>query len=798
MRTDGRSAAFRRQLFRGFSLGYGTTDLAVGPEGPYGLPAEAGTPAKGAAARIGTGRSPAFRRQLSRGFSPGYGATAFVVGPEGPYGLPAEAGTPAKGAAARSGTKRNHGFTLLELIISTTLLLTILGVLGVAVNRAHTIRRDSTRRTRLLYEGRAVLELLSDELQNVVGSNLWLSTANESNDDGSAVPDDRYRSYGSANNAIQFIKSRPLTNNYATATAELPLEEVYYFVYTNGYSRLPGYALYRGSAAQQDAINVSSINRGTTAERYEIDRFDWNDLKVTNIVAGPGTTLLPHSYRGETINIPITTSSLTRFRRWETSSDAWLDVEPEGEDGLTNRVNATVVFTIEYDLVTTNTIWRPESPVVTWPDQPLLTVSTGRQHLVRYNYSERFFDSGLYTNTPALADFANNHVAYYTTLDETDAPVEHELLLAVWTGSWQTATNGVAAVTNTPLLTAWGVTNWSYATLPLEWPYSNLVEIADGVTTNSFGVSADQQYGEFYHAWQLMHQPLPELTNMPWRLGYSLTNDFFFPAPETTNGVPWVPLELNLLEVSEGGGSSSEWAMMSSYGQTALGSSNNLPFVAQTWERNITTTITNEFSSSNLVAIVHEQVTTTVTNWLTTLLPATMIEARHYDYISGSRQRLRGAIRDSDETTWVPVVLQDDFKGAAETIQSLWLKHGKRSGSDYGFKSETLYGLTGVREGEPEAGYSDPRMIIDGVAACYFQPLCFRKVAGVAQLEPWQAGDSEEPVAVDIYLELIDPAVGRRAANIGDETKRKSFVERHVLRLTKRVLLQTHNRWRAP
>ena len=94
---------------------------------------------------------------------------------------------------------------------------------------------------------------------------------------------------------------------------------------------------------------------------------------------------------------------------------------------------------------------------------------------------------------------------------------------------------------------------------------------------------------------------------------------------------------------------------------------------------------------------------------------------------------------------------------------------------------------------------TDPQLLLDGLAACYFQPLAFKTDQnGESSLEVWEPGEEEPPVCIDIYLELIDPAIGRRAATMPDADTRHSFVRRQVVRLTKRVPLQTHNRWRAP
>ena len=89
-----------------------------------------------------------------------------------------------------SAPRRARGFTLLELVISCTILVTVFAFAATALTRVHRLRVESEAQTRLMTEGRALLDDLATQLAYVAGTNLWLETApsaNEGGDDGGAT-----------------------------------------------------------------------------------------------------------------------------------------------------------------------------------------------------------------------------------------------------------------------------------------------------------------------------------------------------------------------------------------------------------------------------------------------------------------------------------------------------------------------------------------------------------------------------------------------------------------------------------
>ena len=696
-----------------------------------------------------------------------------------------------------------RGFTLLELLISCALLLAILGILATTINRAHQIRQEATRRTTLLTQGRAVLDFIANDLQSIIATNLDI------------IGEQGYRDYPAFTNTLHFTKTITLADtDPGSATNALPAERVRYFVATNDYpAPFQGYALYRQTGAWSNRAGTASAVVGQRAEMDETT--SGGSYTVTNIVAGPGTTRLPPAMAGETILVPVNSSSTSRVYDWDTSTAAWLDVVPADDAGLTNQINATVVFTASYAHLSTNIIERPPTNTVVWPDAPVTTVSTGCQFLVQQTVAGIAFAAGEYTNTLTSTSFGardwirltGTNVQQVVSTNELTAAVEtnqvttvwtNDLSLASWTGCWVTVQSDLPSVTTTPVRVAWATTNLPALFFNNYWTW---VDSPD--TTNRLDALADRQMNETLHAWQLAVDPVVDLTNFPWRLSFALTNTFVFPPPGASNNVPpipAIPLELDAVEVIEGAGNSSDWATLSRTWQTATGTMPVPPFQSQTRHQQTMTSITNHITGTNMISVILETTTLVITNRLTAWVPAGVIATNRYAYETTTRD---GDWIESDrdtDTTWVPVVLQNDFEGADVEIHSLWLDASERAGHTFDYKFGDIHDLVGERAGDDdkEPPMTDPRLLLDGVAACYFQPLAFKVESGEPQLGPWSPGDTEPPVCIDIYLELIDPAIGRRAATMPDADTRHSFVRRHVVRLTKRVPLQTHNRWRAP
>ena len=81
-------------------------------------------------------------------------------------------------------TLRGGGFTLLELVISCAIVVTIFALAATTLTRVQRLRADSESQTRLMTEGRALLDDLADQLAHAAGTNIWISENNSGDNDG--------------------------------------------------------------------------------------------------------------------------------------------------------------------------------------------------------------------------------------------------------------------------------------------------------------------------------------------------------------------------------------------------------------------------------------------------------------------------------------------------------------------------------------------------------------------------------------------------------------------------------------
>ena len=291
-----------------------------------------------------------------------------------------------------------------------------------------------------------------------------------------------------------------------------------------------------------------------------------------------------------------------------------LDVEPADPEGLTNRINATVIFSTDYAHLTTNIIERPPTNTVVWPEVPALSVSTGNQSMVRQMLADLAWATGAYTNTPDATTFRaiqtarmietnvlqvvqTNSVTHAITTNAVPAVWTNDLTLAAWTGVWATVQNELPPGTTTPVRVAWATTNLPPLHLGNFWSH------VDGTATNRLDALAGDQWDESLHAWQLSVEPVIDLTNLPWRLNYSLTNSFIFPPPGSSNDIPWMPLSLDATAVIEGAGNSAEWSVMNRYWQSAVGTVPLHPAPAQQRSHDVTTVITHAVTAITTIAM---------------------------------------------------------------------------------------------------------------------------------------------------------------------------------------------------
>ncbi|MDD5706990.1 MAG: hypothetical protein PHR35_13790 [Kiritimatiellae bacterium] len=655
-----------------------------------------------------------------------------------------------------------RGFTLLELLISSALLLAILSILATIIARANSLRDEGTRRTALLTQGRAALDVIADDLQNTIATNLEVLS-------GAEIVT---ASYGSTNNGLWLLRATSAPRDPRPgATTNPPMRDVFYRVSA---SRSGGYGLFRGSTHYDASANPTGTNAGyVVTRRWNADGIPY---PVTNVVSGFGTTIIPAAQSGETIMLPVEAYSATRIYDWVASTRAWLDVTAT-DSPLTNRVTATVIVSNGFERLSVITNALANAPAGFWPTVAHTTVTTGFQAASFLNVAAESFGYALFTNTPAVAVTNIGDEVGRTTFSSA-------WLVLHWSdGQEPQPTNSFTGAE-----IAW--TNLPSAVVEQAWSIPSDTNLQAGVRGESWWYD--------WSAGDTTVRPLAGLTNMPWQ-GFAVTNVQFFP-PASLDASAATNLPLTFVSTNGFSGSTGPFgfeltntvsAVALAFGQTLA------PMQTQAYWRAIETVATSRTTPSNHVVTLWQHINQVATNILETFVPAALWPAGYYPY--GDQVATRDwvdTIRYVD-TLWTPQTLIEDYEGGPTEIMSLWLEPGDRTARGYTDDSNAVVSFVGQPAG-PVANTEEE--MLDGIAALYFQPLCFRRPTqdGAWQLAQWAPGDAEPPVCVDVYLEMIDPYHARRAAVMGDPDQAKEFVARHALRLTRRVALRPHNRWGEP
>ena len=685
-----------------------------------------------------------------------------------------------------------RGFTLLELLISCALLLVVLGVLSTVISRVNTLRRDGINRTTLLTKGRAALDIVADDIQNVVGTNLTLLVGEEW---------DMAEQVGSITNVgLHLVRTISHPRGNPSEASNPPIAGIYYqVVTTNEYSpNASSCFLYRGHVPYTAGEDPTSTNIGeivTSQPGLLGATYD-----VTNVVAGMNTTVLPPAQVGDTIQLPVNSVSSTRIYDWTTSTHAWVDVVPTANSNV-NRAVATVIFSNAFTSVSvyTNTPAMTNLPTGFWPETPQTTVSTGYQAIAFILTNNSTVSTDVFTNgLPVVTNeisFATNILAGAEGLFTNTLPVNATNLIdivtqATFTNDWQVFYQEDSLppqYTNTFVGVRYGWTNLPINTVSNAWTLPPDTNAVDGVQ----GSTATYDWGR----WDTVINPT--LTNLPWRVGVVTNVNVFTNNATADPRIENLPLSLHATNVFVFAINGEAYETMSTNFSIAVAHGDTLaPIQTQVYGRVSETISTNKITAENLIVTLRQRVWLVTTNILETSVPATLLATNHYRYADqAARRDWIDTIRYED-TVWMPHTLIEDYGGGTAEVLSLWLNPGTKTATSITYVPTTISSWIGRPHTE---GARSPNEIIDGVAAFHCQPLRFVRDGedDPWRLAIWSPGDAEPPACIDLYLEILDPRAARRAAAM-NETQREAFIQRNAVRLSRRVPLKTYNRWRAP
>lgn len=464
------------------------------------------------------------------------------------------------------------------------------------------------------------------------------------------------------------------------------------------------------------------------------------DYGVTNVSVGVAIIEVPPVDEVTTTrSASNAVSSVAIHDRNERLVEAVIEVTPYGTDGLTNQVVATVVFTTRQQrrLLSTNSLPLPPSGTPAPPGYAL-SVATGEQATA----------SG-----PVAAGAALHREFLGTVLAQgTLHPAVGAAVASVSTNlAWAEVDAVNAAVGSRSEAAIAEVGGMAVAAPP--------VDAVAGVAVMSLTSREGHAFG-----------PLPA-----WPVQLVATSRIDLAAH---------PAGVLVTAVVETVASDAPGAAA--------------PLRSQGYGRITRVVAASRLESTRLVSDLTCETTLTVTNVLAALLPAdrSVLGLSGYTNATPADEDIHAAVITN--RVEVETVTTNTVPGGATAADTLLLEEATRAGASWRPATNETRQLFSGALAEPRQTQAT---IVEGVAALQFMPLCFHTWEGLGVLElwPWTGAEGEgPPVCVDIYLELLDPRVSRRAATMTDETARHAFVERQAIRLTRRVELQARNPWGGP
>lgn len=611
-------------------------------------------------------------------------------------------------------TASRTGFSLLELVISCGILVAIFGIAATAFTRINKLRDESQIQTRLMTEGRAILDILAEKITYTAGTNFYF------------------------NEEITRLSENDTTERHA--------EFVRYIKYPANTS---GKDYYCHVPYERQVISISQESSDSTTSTAEISQEDLSyDTKTTDYryfkstVSGSSATTNAHAVEemgsrvinagtNDTIPIPVTHGFTCMTSDSSTSYDSAFSVTGVS----TSLVNAVVG-------VSTSNVGS------------VAGVSTSLISTVTAEI--------LFTNT-----FTRK------TVCTARCPVTEERLSPT-TNIFEFGTLSSEFPTNTQYS---GTTE----------PSSSLSFLMDSYEIPYFPTNAPALLASYIYS---IPEPLKIVNSL------SATNSDT-PLPFTFTHFT-VFTETNDFNRIKGYLSHSIHISSSPMGKT--------PQIAYEISRTVPNAkITVISSSTNIIANIDIQVQL-ISGFIMTYDVETA-ELQHSDcsLSSFSTNTLPNGVYHFLDTDWSQIVLPEPYDGTNETTAGLWLYENtvtnrqvreiidKNTSSP---KSDGPKFGTGIK--------SDENFIYDSIYRIVMTPMCFSSdSSSSASLEIWDPESHKDttPVCIDIYLELLDPKHRATAENLTASQSnqditviRNNYIDRHAVRLTRRVPIGTVKR----
>ena len=750
---------------------------------------------------------------------------------------------------------KRTGFTLLELVISCAMLVGLFSILALMMTRAHRLRSYDEEQARIMTQGRAFLDRLADEIRNTCGTNL--TPAGKMRDDRYEFSFVRVKAHPRGTLAGEAATNLPferitysvdgaLTGGFTKATST-------WIPSTAGFGTTNYATEYRFTRKDGKGFTITNVHSAT--DKVSIHSASKGDTISIPVTSGSSKRIYDTVNRSSVhVDIVPTESTLTnRVLATIAFTNAFSSVVtnsirrplagkwPEAQAGQVRLKRKLDLFAETWTnectllplglpytnavpfLASTNFLAYTETSIPSATNLPVgvatntpLNDQSSETNIVAttiWSLTNLHFSAseGADGNPPkGLAIFFADEPAFKTNLWRIGNPPAQTNETQKGTATGNLVRPGQASSPVTPTGEArtngWdgtGVHVDSDGALDTFLPGHSTAAPPPSLPTNrTNGIIVGLHSGDFFTIPHPVQPPAVSADSLR-ELIPPMAFDNHWVARTAENG-PTLPLAFYRTETlnapSDPGGILCE--LSGNAMSIGLDGENNRSIVrslriGRLQEIDLREEYAENGAETNFTAICASRFQSTATFRLQMDIPSFMAQTNRYEAFLDDSNRVRKGISQSKDTSWETVTLDDDLPETAADIVGLWLEETKREGSEWAVEKTEL---SKPVPREPEESREHERF--DATAPCVtrlrFIPLSFHKGKDTLVLIEWDPSDdkAEPPVCVDIYLELIAPVHKKRAMAITDETKRNEYVNRHLIRLTRRVPLNQRNLWR--
>ncbi len=682
-------------------------------------------------------------------------------------------------------SSQHNGFTLLELVISCAIVVTIFALATTALTRVHRLRADSESQTRLMTEGRALLDDIANQLAHVADTNIWISKTTANDQDGTTTL------------ALIRYAVHPQSRQNGDAYADTP----YYSTridFKSGASRNPTSSVERiaRSTIPGDQLLHSNVNLVT------YNTIKHGSSSVTNAYSADEMgTHIPAAAAGDTIRVPVTYGSSATTYGTSTSIDALISSVSSPFEG-TNTVLADVTFKNGHSGENTISIRKPVAGRWPLPSTRIAritaTAEIGAENLTTNSFmAPGYLD---YTNVPlsvttfpidetnatARTMLSASITAYdsfpppaFTDTNDVPVSVTNDVPVSVTNDVPVSVTNGIAVVTTNAtgigiLSVTNGIDSVPYPDAPYvsstnglvvgellygpydspyvisnywSWgesasvdtngiisgislvvngrtnTYASASDVAAAATSTVTHATANFQFSELY---DLLTVDLDDGAEAFGALSNVLSHlgPVAFTnefTPKDASGGALPVLVSEILSYEERLSPQDFATAFSAQSAIATAGTNVTPLASQTYKRQMELVIVREVTTNDMTISVGHNWNTQSRYQLSFDIEASLVPTNSWHYGGAETNTYPNGTSYDSETRWVDIVPEEDFEGADERTAGIWLRE----------ENERDLTELVVKTNSVKVPYSLPRNADSGVSVKTLAPAIWGSIQNV-------------------------------------------------------------------